>query len=93
MLAAKLKQKHDKKNVTLFLNLGGDKLFEIYNSFEFPTSVHNEADPSKVLNTVLAKLNVHFTKRKTMLIDRYSSTNVRSRVENQWKHSPQGSQF
>lgn len=57
--------------MALFLNLGGDELLKIYNSFEFPTPDDSGTDPAKNLTTLLAKFDAHFAPRKTTLIDRY----------------------
>ena len=71
VLAAGFKRKPDEERVALLLNLGGDELLDIYNSFEFPAPQGNEQDPAKVLQTVIQKFDAHFAPRKTTLIDRY----------------------
>ena len=71
VLAAGFKKRSDEEKVALLLNLGGDELLEIYNSFDFPQPEDNAPDPAKVLKTVLDKLDAHFAPRKSTLINRY----------------------
>ena len=71
LLAAGFKKKPEEEKVALLLNLGGDELIEIYNSFDFPSPVGSATDPSKVLQTVVEKFDAHFAPRRTTLINRF----------------------
>lgn len=71
MLAAGYRDRPDEEKVALLLNLGGDQLLEVYNSLEFPAPENNDSDPANVFSNVLAKLDAHFTVKKTLVMNRY----------------------
>ena len=75
LMAAGLNDKPDEVKVALLLTHGGDELLRIYNAIDFGASVTasdgSRTDPSKSLDTVLAKLNEHFAPRKLVIASRY----------------------
>ena len=74
MLASGLNTKPNDVQVALLLTLGGDELLRIYNATDFApvtTTDNTTTDPSKVLNTVLSKLDSCFTPRKLVIASRY----------------------
>ena len=74
MLASGLDKKPDDVRVALLLTLGGDELLRIYNATDFgpsTTSTDGTTEPSKVLHTVLSKLDNYFAPRKLTIASRY----------------------
>ena len=76
LLAAGLENKPDAVKVALLLTHGGDDLLRIYNATDFGAPITDDngrvtAVPSKVLNTVLTKLDEHFVPRKLIIASRY----------------------
>ena len=71
LLASEKEKKDESVKVALLLTAGGSDLLEIYNSFDFPTPAAGEADPAKVLQTVLEKFDEYFAPRKNELASRY----------------------
>lgn len=74
MLASGLNKKPDDVRVALLLTLGGDELLRIYNATDFgpvTTADGTTTDPSKVLDTVLSKLDNYFAPRKLIIASRY----------------------
>ena len=75
LMAAGLNDKPNEVKVALLLTHGGDELLRIYNAIDFGASVTagdgSRTDPSKSLDTVLAKLNEHFAPRKLVIASRY----------------------
>ena len=75
LLAADLVGKTDAVKVALLLTHGGDDLLQIYNATDFGPMVADGSgqvtEPSKVLDTVLTKLDEHFAPRKLVIASRY----------------------
>ncbi|XP_068224326.1 uncharacterized protein [Palaemon carinicauda] len=71
LLASEKDNKPGETEVALLLNIGGEELLLIYNSFEFPVPATGNPNPANVLKDVLAKFDVYFSPRKNELMARY----------------------
>ena len=71
LLASEKGTKPEDTKVALLLNIGGDELLQIYNSFEFPAPATGNPNPANVLDSVLAKFDDYFAPRKNELVSRY----------------------
>ena len=71
LLASEKGTKPEETKVALLLNIGGDELLQIYNSFEFPAPGTGNPNPANVLASVIAKFDEYFAPRKNELVSRY----------------------
>ena len=66
--ASEKEGKPEATKVALLLNIGGEELLQIYNSFEFPAG---DPNPANVLASVISKFDDYFAPRKNELVSRY----------------------